>query len=152
MDLPDVVVRKAQAVDLVPLGGLMREYITDFYGCPEPPKERLEELMRVLLDGKQGIQWVAEEDGLLSGFATLYFTYSTLRARPVVILNDLYVVEKSRGTGAAAALFEACTAYARENGYAAMSWETAPDNERAQRFYAKMGGTRGDWLSYSIEL
>jgi RimJ/RimL family protein N-acetyltransferase len=32
-----------------------------------------------------------------------------------------------------------------------MNWETAPDNHRAQRFYEKVGGRRGDWLVYAIE-
>jgi hypothetical protein len=32
-----------------------------------------------------------------------------------------------------------------------MEWQTAEDNHRAQAFYAKMGGTRHTWVSYSIE-
>jgi hypothetical protein len=37
-------------------------------------------------------------------------------------------------------------------GCAFLSWETAADNARAQRFYDKMIGIRGSWVSYSIDL
>ena len=84
------------------------------------------------------------------GFATLYFTWSTLRADRIAILNDLYLDDRARGTGAAAALFSAALTVARKRGCAEMEWQTAVDNHRAQAFYAKMGGTRGPWVSYSI--
>uniref|UniRef100_UPI0033130151 hypothetical protein n=1 Tax=Paenibacillus hexagrammi TaxID=2908839 RepID=UPI0033130151 len=47
-------------------------------------------------------------------------------------------------------MFAACKGYSARYGYASMSWETAKDNFRAQRFYDKMGGELGDWLTYSI--
>lgn len=128
----------------------MNEYIVDFYRRPLPPVEKVQALIQMCLDGEKGVQFVVEQNGKLLGFATLYFTYSTLSAQKATVMNDLYVVEEARGTGAAAALFEACHAYTRENGFAFMSWETARDNLRAQRFYEKMGGTRGDWFTYEI--
>ncbi|MBL0385172.1 GNAT family N-acetyltransferase [Tumebacillus sp. ITR2] len=136
--------------DVPALGELMKEYIVDFYQRPEPPKKRLAELIELLREEERGVQFVAERDGKLIGFATLYFTFSTLRAQKTTVMNDLYVVESERGSGAAVALFQQCESYTKSNGYAFMTWETAQDNHRAQRFYEKMGGVKGDWLTYSI--
>jgi GNAT superfamily N-acetyltransferase len=95
---------------------------------------------------------VAEDaDGELVGFATLYYTWSTLRAARISIMNDLYVNEGARGSGAAAALFEGARAASKAAGCVEMEWQTATDNHRAQAFYGKMGGKRGEWVSYSID-
>ncbi|MNI36894.1 Acetyltransferase (GNAT) family protein [compost metagenome] len=66
-------------------------------------------------------------------------------------MNDLYVQEAVRGEGVADQLFTSCKEYAARHGYANMSWTTAGDNHRAQRFYDKMGGELGEWLSYSMQ-
>jgi GNAT superfamily N-acetyltransferase len=144
------VVRRAEPGDVAELERLMLEYVVGFYGHPEPLPGRLRALIDILLEGKEGVQLVAEHDGTLVGFATLYFTWSTLNAARIAVMNDLYVVEAARGTGIARPLFEACRAEARDRGCAEMTWETAADNHRAQRFYEKMGGRRGSWVTYSI--
>lgn len=104
----------------------------------------------MLFEKDRGIQFVAEQDGELIGFATLYFIFSTTKADKITIMYDLFVAEKARGTGAAQELFKSCEAFTKENGYAHMSWITASDNYRAQKFYEKMGGSLGNWLTYSI--
>ncbi|MDN4071491.1 GNAT family N-acetyltransferase [Fictibacillus terranigra] len=145
-----VHIRTAKQEDAAQLRILMLEYIVDFYKSPKPEDRKLDELICVLLKRERGIQFVAEQEGELKGFATLYFTYSTTRAAEITVMNDLYVAEDSRGTTAAQGLFHACKAYTEQNGYASMLWETAEDNRRAQRFYEKMGGKRGNFLTYSI--
>jgi len=149
--MPEPIVRPPTPADREALLRLMDAYIVDFYHWPRPPRDRLEALVELLAEGRDGTQLVAEVDGELVGFATLYFTWSTLRADRISILNDLYLAEATRGTGAAAALFEAARSLSRERGCAEMEWQTAADNHRAQAFYAKMGGDRGDWVTYSIE-
>ncbi|SFE95937.1 Ribosomal protein S18 acetylase RimI [Bacillus sp. OV194] len=145
-----VRIRTAQQEDTAQLRSLMLEYIVDFYNSPHPEDEKLNALISVLLKRARGIQFVAEHGGELKGFATLYFTYSTTRAAEITVMNDLYVAEDSRGTAVAEGLFNACKEYSVKNGYASMLWETADDNKRAQRFYEKMGGKQGNFLTYSI--
>ncbi|MEF3305740.1 GNAT family N-acetyltransferase [Paenibacillus sp. GYB003] len=145
-----LIVRNAQAGDKDRLTELIYRYIADFYKKPKPPVENIHALIELMLEKHRGIQFVAEREGDLLGFATLYFSFSTLRANKVAIMNDLFVIEQARGTGVAERLFRACETYTKENGYAYMSWVTASDNKRARRFYDKMGGALGDWLSYSI--
>jgi GNAT superfamily N-acetyltransferase len=146
-----MTVRSPTAADRDALLGLMDAYI-EFYESPRLPRERLDALADVLSEGKEGQQLVAEDgDGALVGFATLYYTWSTLRADRISIMNDLYVEEGARGSGAAAALFQGARAASKAAGCVEMEWQTATTNHRAQAFYAKMGGTQGDWLSYSID-
>jgi RimJ/RimL family protein N-acetyltransferase len=63
-------------------------------------------------------------------------------------MNDLFVTELARGTGLAEALIEACRELCRERGAARLTWQTAPDNERARRVYERVGATREQWLDY----
>jgi ribosomal protein S18 acetylase RimI-like enzyme len=149
--MTEAVVRRAERRDAPRLAELMREYVVDFYRQPEPDPEAMDRLQETMLEGNEGIQLVAEGDGDLVGFATIYFSRTTFTGGRIGIMNDLYVMESHRGSGAARALFEACRAECRARGFAEMTWETAPDNHRAQRFYEKVGGGREDWLVYSIE-
>lgn len=145
-------VRKAEPKDINQLTELMYEYIVDFYQRPEPPMEKVHQLFYTLINQKEGAQFVVEQNEKLVGFATLYFTYDTLFAQKVAILNDLYVTEEARGTAVANELFQACNNFAKENDYAYMSWLTANDNKRAQRFYEKMGAISEGWIHYSIQM
>jgi GNAT superfamily N-acetyltransferase len=147
-----VAVRPAERYDFPRLAELMQEYVVDFYRQPEPDPEAMDRLREVLLAGTEGIQLVAESDGELVGFATIYFSWTTFTGDRIGIMNDLYVVAPHRGSGAARALFEACREECRSRGFVEMTWETAPGNHRAQRFYEKIGGRREDWVVYSIEL
>lgn len=149
--MTEVAVRRAERGDLPRLAELMHEYVVDFYRQPEPDPGAMERLIEAMLEGNEGVQLVAEADGDLVGFATIYFSRTSFTGGRIGIMNDLYVVESHRGSGAARALFEACRSECRSQGFGEMTWETAPDNHRAQRFYEKVGGRREDWLVYSIE-
>jgi ribosomal protein S18 acetylase RimI-like enzyme len=148
--MAQVTIRPALTEDLIQLRALIIAYIVDFYRYRQHKDEKLNELIHTLLEQKEGIQFVADSEGKLVGFATLYFTYSTLRASKIATMNDIYVIEEVRGQGVAAKLFAACKGYAARNRYANLAWTTAQDNLRAQRFYEKMGGDRGEWINYSI--
>jgi ribosomal protein S18 acetylase RimI-like enzyme len=148
--MAQITIRQPLLEDTLQLKELMIQYIVGFYKFRQPEDEQLNELIHVLLEQREGIQFVADSEGKLVGFATLYFSYSTVRAAKIAVMNDLFVIEELRGQGVAAKLFAACKGYAARNRYANMSWTTAKDNLRAQRFYEKMGGEQGGWLTYSI--
>ncbi|SDE22858.1 N-acetylglutamate synthase, GNAT family [Paenibacillus sp. UNCCL117] len=144
------VIRDAELNDLNGLSELMYEYIVGFYKKPRPDLEKLHQLIRTLLQKKEGIQFVAEQDGKLIGFATLYFTFSTMKADRYTVMNDLFVIEPLRDTEVEAHLFLECQKYTQEHQFTHMSWITAADNKRAQRFFDKMGSVQGDWINYTI--
>ena len=42
------------------------------------------------------------------------------------------------------------TSAAREHGAKRLTWQTALDNERAQKLYDRIGGRRSQWLDYDL--
>lgn len=147
----DIVVRPTQKSDIDSLIPLIYAYIVDFYKKPAPPESKVRNIIEVCLKQREGIQFVAQREGKLIGFATLYFSYSTTRADRITVMNDLYVIEDERGSEVSTELFIACQEYSEAHRFAAMEWITAEENHRAQRFYDKMGGKVTDWKNYSIE-
>lgn len=147
----NVQIRIATETDIPQLSSLMMQYIVDFYQKPRPNEEALQQLIqRIQRNPSSGLQFVAEQNGQLIGFATLYFTFSTLQVKRAAILNDLFVIPQERGKKAGEQLFRACLSYIRENDFAYMTWETAKDNHAAQSLYNKMGGVVSDWLVYEM--
>jgi GNAT superfamily N-acetyltransferase len=131
---------------------LLREYC-DFYGVA-PTDDRLTQLCEALLaDPREGIQLLAtDEAGNPSGFATVYWSWSTLSAARIGVMNDLYVKPSERGSGLAEALIAECAKVARGRSASHLTWQTAVDNHRAQKVYDRVGGVREQWLDYSIAL
>jgi GNAT superfamily N-acetyltransferase len=137
--------------DLPELMPLLRAYC-DFYRV-DPSDERLTALASALIDTPaEGLQLIARDgDGTPLGFATIYWTWQTLHAGRVGVLNDLYVVPASRGTGTGRALIERCRQLCRERGAEKLVWETAPDNATAQRLYDGIGAEKSTWITYELD-
>ena len=131
----------------------MRAYC-DFYEVA-PPDERLLWLSRELLASPEhaGVQLLARgEDRRPAGFATVYWTFQTLSASRVGVMNDLFVGDAARGTGLADALIRRCAEQTRARGGTHLVWQTAKDNHRAQSVYARVGAQRAEWYDYEVEL
>jgi GNAT superfamily N-acetyltransferase len=147
-----VVVRPAESKDRPRLIELIKGYFA-FYRTPFPAGSTFEAFLdRLERDPKLGVQLVAEEEGHLHGFASLYACLDTLIADRILVMNDLFVDPSLRDRGVGAALFDASLAYATAHGYARLDWVTAADNHDAQRFYDRHGGRRGPWVSYSARV
>lgn len=146
-------IRIVREEDLDDLLGLMRAYC-DFYEVA-PADEQLLALSRALIadPGREGLQLIARTaDDRAVGFATIYWSWQTLAARRIGVMNDLFVDPAARGSGLAEALIGACAERTRERGGGALSWETALDNHRAQRVYDRVGARQSRWLSYTLAL
>lgn len=138
--------------DLSDLLPLVRGYC-DFYGVA-PGDEELVALSRSLIANPdfEGFQLLArDEDGRALAFATVFWTWSTLAAARIAVMNDLFVHPDGRGSGLAEALIEECRVRARRRGAVSLTWQTAKDNLRAQAVYDRIGARRAEWLDYSLE-
>jgi GNAT superfamily N-acetyltransferase len=137
--------------DLPELMPMLRAYC-DFYRV-KPSDERLEALVTALIeDPSEGLQLIARHgDGTPLGFATIYWTWQTLHAARVGVLNDLFVVPASRGSGTGRALIERGLQLCRERGAEKLVWETALDNATAQRLYDGIGAEKSTWLTYELD-
>lgn len=146
-----LTIERADAADLPALLPMMRAYC-DFYEV-DPPDSQLVALAGALIDNPaEGEQLVARgEQGDPVGFATIYWTWQTLYAARVGVLNDLFVDPSARGGGVGRTLIERCLQRCRERGAAKLVWETAPDNATSQRLYDGIGAARSTWLCYELD-
>jgi GNAT superfamily N-acetyltransferase len=142
------VVAEADLEELLPL---MRGYC-DFYEVAPSDDALLAVSSALIADPeREGLQLIAREpDGTAVGFATLYWTWQTLSAARLGVMNDLFVAERARGTGLADRLIAACRERCAAHGARELAWQTAKDNHRAQAVYDRVGGRRSEWLDYSL--
>jgi GNAT superfamily N-acetyltransferase len=141
------------AADLDELLPLMCAYC-DFYRVA-PAREALLDLSRALLADPEleGLQLIAREEGARAvGFATIFWSWSTLSASRIGTMHDLYVAPEARGAGLADRLIRACVERCAGRGASALEWQTAPDNLRAQAVYDRVGGIRVDLIDYGLEV
>jgi GNAT superfamily N-acetyltransferase len=138
--------------DLDHLLPLMRAYC-DFYGV-SPSDADLVGMSRALIadPAREGVQLIARgDDGRAVGFATVFWTWSTLSASRIAIMNDLFVAEDARGHGLAERLIEVCMRESAQQGIHRLTWQTALDNGRAQAVYDRIGAVREQWLDYWLD-
>ena len=146
------MITRVTEADLPELLPLLRAYC-DFYEV-SPSDDDLLALSRALIADpeREGVQLIARDGGSAVGFATIYWSWATTIAARIGVMNDLFVAPAARGTGAAAALIEACAEECRRHGAAELSWQTAPENERAQKVYDRIGAKRSQWVDYSLSV
>lgn len=147
--MPVHTIKQVDSTDLDALLPLMRAYC-DFYQAA-PGDADLRALARALIGDPEheGVQFLARDpDGNGSGFATLFWSWSTTNACRIGVMNDLFVAEPARGQGAAEQLIDACRTECVRRGARRLTWQTAPDNLRAQAVYDRVGGTREQWIDY----
>jgi GNAT superfamily N-acetyltransferase len=149
-----VAISLASESDLADLLPLMRGYC-EFYEV-DPSDEALLAMSKALIADpeREGFQLVArDESGRAIGFASVFWTWSTLSAARVGTMNDLFVHPDARGSGAADELIGECARLVRDGGGKLIEWETARDNLRAQAVYDRVGGKRDErFITYSIDL
>ena len=103
--------------DLDELLPLMRGYC-DFYEVA-PSDEELLAMARKLIANPEleGVQLIArDDDGTAVGFATIFWTWQTLSASRLGVMNDLFVAAGARGGGHAEALIAECAERCRAHG------------------------------------
>jgi GNAT superfamily N-acetyltransferase len=147
------VIAVATEADLAELLPLMRGYC-DFYRVT-PSEQDLLAMARALIADpeREGVQLIARHaTGQAVGFATIFWSWSTLSASRVGVMNDLFVAPAARGAGAADALIDACAEECRRHGAAELTWQTARENVRAQRVYERVGAKRSEWVDYSLSV
>jgi GNAT superfamily N-acetyltransferase len=95
---------------------------------------------------------VAGEGEKLVGYALYFYSYSSFVAKPTLYLEDLYVLEDYRSRGVGFALFRRCVDLAISDGCGRMEWAVLTWNEKAIRFYEKLGAERmTEWHTYRLD-
>jgi GNAT superfamily N-acetyltransferase len=94
---------------------------------------------------------LAEEDGVVVGFALFFHTYSTFLGRPTLYLEDLFVEPAHRGKGHGKALLGALARLAVERDCGRLEWSVLDWNEPAIAFYRALGAVPVQgWTAYRL--
>jgi GNAT superfamily N-acetyltransferase len=89
---------------------------------------------------------IAEVDGEPAGFAIFHGTFSTWECEPGIWLEDLFVPERYRRSGAGFALLSHLAGVALERGCPRLEWHALDWNELALEFYKRLGAERmSEW-------
>ena len=131
------------------IGGLAEyEHMTDIL---TGSRDRLQELLFGTPAALFG-QVAERADGSLVGYALYHFTYSSFRTNARMWLEDLFVQETARGSGAGEALMRAFAADALARGCHRVDWHVLEWNP-ARGFYERLGAQRSDdgMLQYGLD-
>lgn len=112
------------------------------YLDPSGLGERLNQAM--FAPGPRLYGWIAEEEGVMAGYATATVDFSTWSGRDFVHMDCLFVCEPFRERGIGKALLDEVAGFARNRQLREVQWQTPVWNFNALRFYLKAGATHAD--------
>lgn len=135
--MADVTVRPPCAADETAWWRLWSGFQAHFGGnVPDAISTRTWQLV---LDGNSPLHGLlAEAGGSVYGMVHYSFTPFAWTASPVCFLQDLYVAEAARGTGAGRALVEGVYEAAAAAGAANVFWLADPADEPLKLFYSRL--------------
>jgi len=145
-------ITRATLDDLDALAPLFDGYRV-FYGKPSDSAMARAFLHERLANNESVIFLARDADGTALGFTQLYPCFSSVSARRLWILNDLFVTQAARRRGVARALLHRARGYGLETGVVRLTLQTAHDNAQAQALYESFGWVRQEgMLEYALEL
>jgi GNAT superfamily N-acetyltransferase len=94
---------------------------------------------------------VAEENDQLIGMLVYYFVPFTYRAKPNLIIKELYVAEKNRSQGVGELLMKAIAREAAKANCGQIKWWVAKWNVRSIQFYERLGAKiDNEWHEFQM--
>lgn len=123
----------------------------DFYRVTQTPemRDRVWSWIHDRAHETEGL--VALLDGTPVGIAHFRAFARPLSASTGGFLDDLFVAEDARGSGAADALVNAIAEIGRSRGWTVIRWITAEDNARARKVYDRLA-VKTPWVTYDLKL
>lgn len=125
---------RAQVTDVAEAAPLFAAY-REFYGEPYDVEASGAFLTERLTRDESIVLLARDDDAATVGFTQIYPAFSSTALAPIWILNDLFVAEAARGTGAVDALLDAAAEHASAAGAISIELATQHTNVRAQAVY-----------------
>ncbi len=144
-------IREAQRDD----ASLILGFITELAIYEKAEKEVLasvEDIERSLFDGDstaRGLICLIDDKPV--GFAVYFYNFSTWLGRKGLFLEDLYISQASRGSGAGKAMLKHLAQMAVEQGCGRFEWNVLDWNKPAIDFYESFGAEpQTEWIGYRL--
>lgn len=148
----DFAIRQATIVDIEKLAPLFDGY-RQFYGKSSDLALARAFISERMKHNESVLFLALDHDGRALGFTQLYPSFSSVSARRIYVLNDLFVIPQSRSRGVAKSLLAASAAFGRQENAAYLTLSTAVDNHAAQALYEAQGWVRDStYLTYELTL
>ncbi|MEM9098726.1 MAG: GNAT family N-acetyltransferase [Pseudomonadota bacterium] len=137
--MSDTLIRPLEARDQPQWRALWTGYLT-FYETSVSEEVYQTTFARLLGDDPHDFHGlVAERDGQLIGLTHYLFHRHCWRVENIIYLQDLFVSEAARGTGAGRKLIEAVYTAADAAGCPTVYWTTQDFNTTARQLYDRIG-------------
>ena len=148
----EYVIREIRKADLPRLIELCKSH-ADYEQVPYDKANKFELLERAIFsDNKKLRCFVVEYHSQLIGYYSYTFDFSTWDAKTFMYLDCLYLEPEFRGMRIGERIFENLKEIARLNDCVNIQWQTPVFNEKAIKFYRRMGATGKDKIRFFINL
>lgn len=145
-------IQRATVFDIEQLVPLFDGY-RQFYGASSDLALARRFLSDRMSQNQSVVLLAREAEGDALGFVQLFPSFSSVRAAPIYVLNDLFVVPAARRQGVGRLLLQSAADMARASGAIRLKLSTAITNVAAQRLYEAMKWTREeDFHVYNLSL
>lgn len=120
----------------------------------EPNPLKYEAYLRKRLESYEATIFLAyDENSEAPGFVLNYHSFSSVFLGKIIVLNDLYVIERQRKKGIGQSLIERTFKLAQDSGALRVDLGTAKTNITAQGLYEKIGFVKDtEYYSYSYNV
>ena len=125
-------------VEDVALAAPLFDAYRQFYG-QKPDLTGVAAFLTERLSRGESALFLALDGEATLGLVQLYPSFSSVRMRPIWLLNDLFVAEAARRRGVARLLMDAARTLARSTGAAHLALSTVKDNAAARSLYLSLG-------------
>ena len=145
-------IRKATENDLSGIIRLCKDHAA-FERCAYEEEGKEEGLHTALFSNPPKLYcYVVEIAGNVVGYFSYTFDYSTWDAQSFLYLDCLYLDPEWRGQRIGESIFTLLRSIATENNCVNIQWQTPSFNERAIKFYHRIGGTGKDKVRFFINI
>jgi ribosomal protein S18 acetylase RimI-like enzyme len=129
---------RAKFENLPEIAQLFNAY-REFYQQPDDLPLAFDFIEKRFINDESVVFYAKDEDGKYLGFTQLYPSFSSVSAKRIWVLNDLFVSAEIRNSGVGHMLLERAREFATETESKGIALQTTLDNTRAQKLYESLG-------------
>ncbi len=145
-------IRICEEKDIDKLLDLCRQH-AEFEKSAYLPDNKKEKLLEAIFSEEKLLNClVVEVQGEVIGYTTYTFDFSTWDAQRFIYLDCLYIEENYRSLGIGNVLMDKIQEIGKEHNCINMQWQTPEFNERAIKFYKRIGGIGKEKVRFTLPL